>query len=95
VVRSDQPSGPCPPTGTSSEHPNLRLRGSGTRRVYLAAEPSQIGTCELGLLEETVSGRVLEEEREFRIDAQNWKVKHAFDAAFLDWRGFVRMPVTP
>jgi hypothetical protein len=63
--------------------------------VYLAADPSQIDTCELGLLDENMGGPVIEEEREFRIDAAHWKVRHVCGAAFLDWRGIVRMPVSP
>jgi HK97 family phage prohead protease len=68
-----------------------RLANTG---VFLAADPAQIDTCELGLLEENMAGPTLEEDREFRQDVQNFKVRHVFGAKFLDWRGMVKMPVT-
>jgi hypothetical protein len=68
-----------------------RLASTG---VYIAADPAQIDTCELGLLEENIGGPVIEEEQEFSRDEKRWKVRHVFGAKFLDWRGIVRMVVT-
>lgn len=62
--------------------------------VYLASDPNQIDTVELGLLEENASGPIIEEEREFGKDIFSWKVRHVCGAKALDWRGLVKMPVT-
>lgn len=64
--------------------------------IYLAADTSQIDTCELGLLEENFSGPSVTEDRseEFRRDVFSWKVKHVIGAKFLDWRGIIKQPVT-
>ena len=68
-----------------------RLASTG---VFLAADPAQIDTCELGLLEDNMSGPTIEEDQEFQRDEKLWKVRHVFGAKFLDWRGIVRMVVT-
>lgn len=61
--------------------------------TWLATDPNQIDTVELGLLVENEDGPVLEEEREFIRDEYRWKVRHAFGVKPLDWRGLVKMPV--
>lgn len=62
--------------------------------VYLAADPNQIDTVELGLLEENLNGPHIETEQGFGTDEAKWKVRHAAGAKVLDWRGLVKMPVT-
>lgn len=62
---------------------------------FLAADASQIDTVELGLLEDNVGGPALEEEQGFRVDAQRWKVRHVCGVKALDWRGLVKLPITP
>ncbi|MCM2333318.1 MAG: hypothetical protein NDI82_05160, partial [Anaeromyxobacteraceae bacterium] len=62
--------------------------------VYLATATDQIDTCEMGVLEENANGPYLEEEREFRKDVLNWKIRHTCGAAFLDHRGMVKIAVT-
>ncbi|MGH8698097.1 MAG: prohead protease/major capsid protein fusion protein [Burkholderiales bacterium] len=62
--------------------------------VYLAADPPQIDTCELGLLEANQDGPTVETEREFIVDTQRYKVRHVFAAKFLDWRGIVKQPLS-
>lgn len=62
--------------------------------TYLAAEPTQIDTCELGLREENIGGPNTEEEAEFQRDEKRWKVRHCAGAKFLDWRGIVRTILT-
>lgn len=68
-----------------------RLASTG---VFLAADPSQIDTCELGLLEENIDGPHIETEQKFDTDESRWKVRHAAGAKFLDYRGIVKMVVT-
>jgi HK97 family phage prohead protease len=63
--------------------------------AFLAADSAQIDTVELGLLEENMSGPVIEQEEEFRRDVARWKVKHVAGAKALDWRGLVKLPITP
>jgi hypothetical protein len=38
---------------------------------------------------------VIEQEEEFRRDVARWKVKHVAGAKALDWRGLVKLPITP
>ncbi len=60
---------------------------------YVAAGSDQIDHCELATLE-AEPAPVLEEERGFDIDANNYKVRHSFVAKFIDWKGIVRVPTT-
>ncbi|HEY3549342.1 MAG TPA: prohead protease/major capsid protein fusion protein [Propionicimonas sp.] len=62
--------------------------------VFLAAEPSQIDTVELGLLEENFNGPMIETEEGFGTDDRKWKVRHVCGAKVLDWRGLVKLPTT-
>ncbi len=64
---------------------------------YLAADPTQIDTVELGVLEENMSGPMVErnDNEGWRRDIISWKVRHAFGAKVLDWRGLVRVPIAP
>lgn len=69
-----------------------RLASTG---VFLAASPSQADHFELGLLESNYgSGPTVEEDREFRKDTFQWKVKHVFGVKATDWRGIVKAVVT-
>jgi HK97 family phage prohead protease len=63
--------------------------------AFLAADSAQIDTVELGVLEENVNGPHLESEQGFETDESRWKVRHTAGAKALDWRGMVRMPITP
>lgn len=60
---------------------------------YVAAGAEQIDHCELATLE-AEPNPVLEEEREFEVDANGYKVRHSFVAKFVDWKGIVRVPTT-
>lgn len=60
---------------------------------YLACDPNQIDTCELGVLDENISGPTIVQEETFNIDSMRWKVRHVFRPAFLDWRGIVKVPL--
>ena len=70
--------------------PRLRQHGR-----LLFSDSAQIDTLELGLLEENMAGPSLFQEQGFTVDTIKWKIRHVFGAKFLDWRGCVRMPVTP
>lgn len=61
---------------------------------YLAASWRQIDTVELATLEADGGGPVVEEESEFLVDAKSYKVRHAFVAKAIDWKGLVRVPVS-
>jgi HK97 family phage prohead protease len=62
--------------------------------AYLLAGFEQIDHCELGVLEENVNGPSIEENHEFQKDVIAWRARHVFKAAFLDFRGAVRMPIS-
>ena len=68
-------------------------RLNATYGFYVAAAAEQIDTCELATLE-SEPNPVLEEEREFEVDAIGYKVRHSFVAKFVDWKGIVRVPTT-
>ncbi len=71
---------------------------------FLAADPGQIDTVELGILETEPQnnpsavigagpGPSIEQDLGFVRDEVRWKVRHTFGAKPLDWRGLVKMPV--
>ena len=60
---------------------------------YVAAHYSQIDTCELATLEADDGVPHVEEEDEFARDAKHYKVRHSFDAKFIDWKGIVRVAI--
>jgi len=68
-------------------------RLNSTYGFYVAAGAEQIDHCELATLE-AEPNPVIEEEREFEVDANGYKVRHSFVAKFVDWKGIVRVPVT-
>lgn len=68
-----------------------RLAGDG---FYLAASPAQVDTLEVAGLQADAGVPVVEEDGEFRRDVQSWKVRHTIGAAFTDWRGIVKVPVS-
>lgn len=61
---------------------------------YVAAHYGQIDTCELATLEADDGVPYVEEEDEFARDAKHYKVRHSFDAKFIDWKGIVRVPIS-
>jgi hypothetical protein len=61
---------------------------------YVAAHYGQIDTCELATLEADDGAPYIEEEDEFARDAKHYKVRHSFDAKFIDWKGIVRVPTS-
>jgi hypothetical protein len=63
--------------------------------AYRAADSAQIDTVELGLLEENMGGPHIETEQGFDRDESRWKIRHTAGAKALDWRGMVKMPITP
>ena len=65
-----------------------------TGAVYLATSPNQIDTVELGLLEESARGPVLDTRVGFDIDMTEYKARHTFGVQALDYRGMVKMPIT-
>ncbi|WP_242344015.1 phage major capsid protein [Anaeromyxobacter terrae] len=63
--------------------------------AFLAADPAQIDTIELGLLEENVAGPHIETEQGFGTDESRWKIRHTAGVKALDHRGMVKMPISP
>lgn len=55
---------------------------------YLAADANQIGTGEVSIVDDSPH---IEEIEEPRTDCFSWKVRHAFAAGFVDFRGLVRV----
>jgi hypothetical protein len=64
----------------------------GANAFYLACSATQIDTMVLGLLDENMNGPVIEDEKEFIVDAYKMKVRHVAGAKALDWRGLVKVP---
>lgn len=63
-----------------------RLQSTST--VYLVADPNIIGTGEVAI----VGGEpTIEEIEEKKSDKLTWKVRHAFAAGFIDFRGIVKL----
>ena len=62
--------------------------------AYLAADPAQIDTVELGLLEENLAGPYIETEQGFGTDQFQWKVRHTAGVKALDYRGLVKMTIS-
>ncbi len=44
--------------------------------MYLAADPAQVDTVEMGLLEENIGGPHVETEQGFDTDESRWKIRH-------------------
>jgi hypothetical protein len=63
--------------------------------AFLAADSTQIDTIEMGLLDENMGGPYIEIEQGFGTDESRWKIRHTVGAKALDWRGLVKMPITP
>ena len=61
---------------------------------YLAASSDQVDTLEVAGLQADGGRPVVEEESEFNRDAKAWKVRHVVAAAFTDWRGIVKVPLS-
>lgn len=61
---------------------------------YLAAGSDQVDTLEVAGLAADGGKPVVEEENEFVRDAKAWKIRHVVAAAFTDWRGIVKVPVS-
>ncbi len=61
--------------------------------AYLAADPNQIDTVELGLLQENINGPYIETEQGFTTDENRWKIRHTAGVKALDFRGMVKMPL--
>lgn len=61
---------------------------------YLAASADQVDTLEIAGLSADGGRPVVEEESEFNRDAKAWKVRHVVAAAFTDWRGIVKVPLS-
>lgn len=61
---------------------------------YLSASSDQVDTLEIAGLQADGGRPVIEEESEFNRDAKAWKVRHVVAAAFTDWRGIVKVPVS-
>lgn len=59
---------------------------------YLLTAPTSVDTVERAWLEED-NGPKIEEQDSFNIDAKSYKVRHAFGARWLDWRGAVKVPI--
>jgi HK97 family phage prohead protease len=68
-----------------------RLAATG---VFLVADSAQIDSCELGVLDDNIGGPTVEENAEFVKDVLSWKVRHSFQAKWLDWRSSIKMIVT-
>lgn len=68
-----------------------RLAGSA---FFLAAGAEQVDTLEVAGLAADAGKPVVEEENEFVRDAKAWKIRHVVAAAFTDWRGIVKVPVS-
>lgn len=66
-------------------------RLANTDTVYLLADSSGIDTAEVAVVD---NGPTVEEERGFDVDALSWKVRHAFAAGFVDFRGIVKLTLT-
>ena len=62
--------------------------------AYLATDPNQIDTVELGLLEENINGPYMETEQGFDTDETRWKIRHSAAAKALDFRGMVKLPIS-
>jgi ATP-dependent protease ClpP protease subunit len=61
---------------------------------YLAANHNQVDTLEVAGLAADRAQPVVEEENEFVRDAKAWKIRHVVAAAFTDWRGIVKTPIS-
>jgi len=61
---------------------------------YLAASHNQVDTLEVAGLAADRAQPVVEEENEFVRDAKAWKIRHVVAAAFTDWRGIVKTPIS-
>lgn len=61
---------------------------------YVVCDHNQIDTVELGLLEggQLGGGPMLDQERGFEIDEMRFKVRHAFGAKIIDFKGMVKTP---
>ena len=59
---------------------------------YLVADPNTIGTGEIAVVDDSPH---IEEIEEPRVDSFSWKARHAFAAGFVDFRGIVKVTVTP
>lgn len=59
--------------------------------VYLVAGADQIGTAEVAVVDNSPT---VTENEEFIRDALSWKVRHAFAAGFIDYRGIARITIT-
>lgn len=66
-------------------------RLTGTDVVYLIASRETIDCGEVVLVDDSPS---LTEDTEFNRDAMSWKIRHAFAAGFVDFRGIVKMTLT-
>lgn len=62
-----------------------------TDTFYLVADQSMIGTGEIVIVDDSPH---IEEIEEPRHDALSWKVRHAFAAGFVDFRGIVKTTLT-
>jgi len=87
-------------TGAEGQSPSLsalelvvepRLDGSA---CYLAAAPSQAASIEIAYLDGYEAGPHLERREEFSTDAAEFKVRHVFGSAAVDFRGIVKMPIS-
>lgn len=65
-----------------------------TDAFYVLTGPELVDTLERAWLAAD-NGPVIEEEGMFMRDVQQYKVKHVFGARWLDWRGAVKVPLTP
>lgn len=66
-----------------------RLSADSTTRWYLASSPSQIDMGEIARLR-GANGPTVEFREGWEVDGMDFKVRHVFGVAILDWRGFVR-----
>lgn len=66
-------------------------RLTSTDTFYLVAGSDMIGTGEIAIV---ANGPDIEEIEEKKRDALTWKVRHAFAAGFVDFRGIVRATIT-
>ena len=66
-------------------------RLTNTDTVYLLASNGEIDTGEIAVVD---NGPTVLENPEFTTDAMSWKVRHAFAAGFVDFRGLVKLTLT-
>ncbi len=83
-----------PPEWISKLRLVVEPRLNASYGFYVAAHWNQIDTVELATLEADGGAPVVEEESDFLVDAKNYKVRHAFVAKAIDWKGLVRVPVS-